>query len=101
MTLDHQLPVVAVIGGSGKEGRGLAYRLARAGYPVIIGSRSSERAELAAEELQLLLTQVHVRGEANLEAAQHAAIVVITVPSDAHLTILESIQDSPARPAAY
>ena len=46
MTPDAQLPVVAVIGGSGKEGKGLAYRFAKAGYPVIIGSRSVERARL-------------------------------------------------------
>ncbi len=50
MMLKAELPIVAVIGGSGKEGKGLAYRFAKAGYPVIIGSRSAERAESAAED---------------------------------------------------
>jgi len=46
---------IAVLGGTGKEGKGLAYRWARAGYRVLIGSRSSERAVTAASEIMELL----------------------------------------------
>ena len=95
MTADSQLPAVAVIGGTGKEGKGLAYRLAKAGYPVIIGSRSLERAELAIQELrQLLPPRVDVRGASNTEAVQQATVVVMTVPNDAHAVTLESIKDA-------
>ena len=93
MSADPGLPVVAIVGGSGKEGKGLAYRLARAGYPVVIGSRSAEKAQVAAKELEGLLSRpVIVRGSENLEAVRQATIAVITVPHDAHSAILEAIK---------
>jgi 8-hydroxy-5-deazaflavin:NADPH oxidoreductase len=93
MTSGSELPVVAVIGGSGKEGRGLAYRLLRAGYPVIIGSRSAEKADLAAQALrERLPPPVNVEGTTNAGATEQASIVIITVPYDAHTAILESIK---------
>lgn len=50
---DEQLLLtIAVLGGTGKEGKGLAYRWARAGYRVVIGSRSEEKAASAAKEIQ-------------------------------------------------
>ena len=72
---------IAVLGGTGKEGKGLAYRWAKAGYRVLIGSRSSERAVTAASEImELLEGSSSVVGTTNLEAAQQADIVVLTVP---------------------
>lgn len=97
MTLHIGLPVIAVIGGSGKEGRGLAYRLSKAGYPIVIGSRSAERAQLAAQETQQSLSAAaDVRGASNIEAARQAQIVLITVPHDAHSEILVSIKSAMA-----
>lgn len=72
-------PTIAVLGGAGQEGRGLAARWAKAGYPVIIGSRDAERATAAAGELAAL-TGGTVTAAANAEAARQAEIVVLTVP---------------------
>ena len=86
---------IAVLGGTGKEGKGLAYRWAKAGYRVLIGSRSSERAVTAASEImELLEGSSSVVGTTNLEAAQKADIVVVTVPYSAHRETLESVKDS-------
>jgi len=89
------LMTIAVLGGTGKEGKGLAYRWARAGYKVLIGSRSSERAVTAASEIMELLEGASsVVGTSNLEAAQLAEIVVISVPYAAHRETLESVKDA-------
>ncbi|MGZ9235083.1 MAG: NADPH-dependent F420 reductase [Anaerolineales bacterium] len=89
------LLTIAVLGGTGKEGKGLAYRWARAGYRVLIGSRSSEKAVTAASEImELLEMSSSVVGATNLEAAQQADIVVITVPYAAHRETLESVKDA-------
>jgi NADPH-dependent F420 reductase len=89
------LLTIAVLGGTGKEGKGLAYRWAKAGYLVLIGSRSSERAVKAASEImQLLEGSSSVVGTTNLEAAQQADIVVITVPYSAHRETLENVKDA-------
>jgi NADPH-dependent F420 reductase len=94
MKTESVLPTVAVIGGTGKEGKGLAYRWLRAGYRVILGSRSSEKAAAAASELSKLLGKAPgvVAGASNLDAAKQAGIVVITVPYAAHTDILASIK---------
>lgn len=89
------LLTIAVLGGTGKEGKGLAYRWAKAGYHIHIGSRSVERAEAAAKELLGLLEgEAHVDGMSNIDAAQKANIVVITVPYAAHKDTLESVKDA-------
>jgi len=86
---------VAVLGGTGKEGKGLAYRWAKAGYKVLIGSRSSEKAVTAAGEIMELLDGTgSVVGMNNLEAAQQANIVVLTVPYAAHRDTLESVKEA-------
>ena len=88
------LLTIAVLGGTGKEGKGLAYRWAKAGYKVLIGSRSSERAvSVASEIIQLLEGSSSVVGTSNLEAAQLAEIVVLSVPYAAHRETLESVKD--------
>jgi hypothetical protein len=84
---------IAVIGGTGNEGPGLALRWARSGqYQVIIGSRQPEKAERAAAELNARLGQARIRGMANPAAAAAADIAVLTVPYSAHLPTLESIR---------
>ncbi|MEU6589905.1 NADPH-dependent F420 reductase [Streptomyces sp. NPDC046881] len=79
--------VVGILGGTGPQGRGLAYRLARAGQQVIIGSRSAERAGQAAEELGVL------QGLSNAETARASDIVIITVPWEGHGAVLEELRD--------
>lgn len=89
------LLTIAVLGGTGKEGKGLAFRWAKAGYKVLIGSRSSERAVTAASEImELSEGSSSVVGTSNLEAAQLAEIVVLTVPYSAHRETLESVKDA-------
>ncbi|GAB4445708.1 MAG: NADPH-dependent F420 reductase [Anaerolineales bacterium] len=89
------LLTIAVLGGTGKEGKGLAYRWAKAGYKVIIGSRTPEKAVTAASEIiEQLEGSSSVVGASNLEAAQQADIVVLTVPYAAHRDTLESVKDA-------
>ena len=78
---------VAVLGGTGPQGRGLARRFAAAGLPVVIGSRSAERAAATAEELAAA-TGGPVTGAANLEAAAQGDLVVVAVPWDGHKELL-------------
>jgi 8-hydroxy-5-deazaflavin:NADPH oxidoreductase len=82
---------VAVLGGTGKEGKGLGYRWAKAGYAVIIGSRQLEKALAAAQELNEKAPGSNVRGMLNSDAASAAELVVMTVPYAAHQATLESI----------
>ena len=85
---------IAVLGGTGREGKGLAYRWAKVGYQVLIGSRTPGRAVTAASEImELLEGSSSVVGTTNLEAAQQADIVVVTVPYSAHRETLESVKD--------
>jgi NADPH-dependent F420 reductase len=86
-----KLPTIAVIGGTGKEGSGLALRWAHAGCRVIIGSRTSEKAVAAATEINGQLGISLVRGMDNEQAAQAAELIVLTVPYSAHKSTLESI----------
>ena len=94
MTDSSLLLTIAILGGTGKEGRGLAYRWARVGYKVLIGSRTPDKAIAAAEELcDLLGDQASIIGQSNPEAARQADIVVVTVPYAAHRATLESVKD--------
>ncbi len=85
-------PVIAVLGGTGKEGGGLAFRWAHAGYRVLIGSREATRAAAAAAELSASLlaaraaagladgSAIRIEGLTHREAVAQAAIVVLAVP---------------------
>jgi hypothetical protein len=94
MTDPSLLMTIAILGGTGKEGKGLAYRWARAGYKVVIGSRTPEKAEAAAVELTELLGDASVEGLDNLAAAQKADLVVLTVPYAAHKDTLLAVKDA-------
>ncbi len=88
------LPAIAVLGGTGKEGFGLALRWARAGYRVIIGSRDAARAEQAAGEIARAASGAELRGMENRDAAVAADIVVLTVPYAAQQATLEGVRDA-------
>ena len=80
------------LGGTGDQGRGLARRFALAGHPVLIGSRSAERAATAAEELAATLPDgSDVQGAGNLEVAERAELVVVAVPWDGHGELLREL----------
>lgn len=78
---------IAVLGGTGPQGRGLARRFAAAGLPVVIGSRSAERAQSTAAELAEA-TGGSVTGAANADAAGLGDIVIVAVPWDGHKELL-------------
>jgi NADPH-dependent F420 reductase len=80
--------VIGILGGTGDQGRGLARRFAVAGNPVVIGSRSAERAAAAAASLGEGLP---VRGEANGDAAAAADVVIVAVPWEGHGATLASL----------
>lgn len=89
------LLTIAILGGTGKEGKGLAYRWAKAGYRVLIGSRTPEKAVTTASEIvELLDGASSTVGMSNLEAAKQAEIVVLTVPYAAHRETLESVKEA-------
>ncbi len=83
---------VAVLGGTGKEGSGLAMRWALNGYQVIIGSRSAERAEQRCAEMNAELGGDYLTGMENSAAAAAADLVVLSVPYSAHKPTLEAVK---------
>jgi NADPH-dependent F420 reductase len=84
---------VAVIGGTGPQGKGLAYRWARHGHRVVLGSRSPERAQETAAEITARLPDGSVSGAANTDAAGGADVVVLAVPYDGHDDLVASLAD--------
>lgn len=86
---------IAVLGGTGNEGKGLVYRWAKAGYRILIGSRTPEKAQAVAAELtDLLGGEVAIEGATNLAAAQGANIVVLTVPYAVHSETLGMVKEA-------
>lgn len=85
---------IAVIGGTGAEGSGLAVRWAAAGHEVVIGSRSAEKAVAAASEFAALLPTDSgaITGASNADAAAQAEIVVLSVPYAAQVDTIEQIR---------
>jgi coenzyme F420-0:L-glutamate ligase/coenzyme F420-1:gamma-L-glutamate ligase len=86
------MTTIAIIGGTGPMGRGLAYRWARAGYPILIGSRTAARAEEAATALSARVAGAAVRGAENTAAAGSADLVVLTVPYAHHAATIKQIK---------
>lgn len=84
---------IGIIGGTGKEGKGLAYRWARAGHFIRIGSRQEEKALAAADEVNSLLASAGgVQGMVNEMAAEKADIIVLTVPFAVHVEMCEKMR---------
>lgn len=86
---------IAIIGGTGKEGGGLAIRWARAGHAVIIGSRDGDKARARAAEL-VAAGHGNIEGADNVEAARAADVAVLTVPYAAHGDTLQAIKPAMA-----
>lgn len=90
-------PVIAILGGTGDLGTGLARRWVQAGYEVVIGSRTAEKAEAAAGALRGLMAErghsgANVRSADNQAAAEAADIVVLTVPFSHQTSTLEQVR---------
>ena len=84
---------LAILGGTGNEGAGLAMRWALQGYRVIIGSRSEERAQTRSTEMNVELGAEYLTGMANADAAAAADIVVLSVPYSAHESTLAAVRE--------
>lgn len=86
----HDKPTIAIIGGTGSLGSGLARLWANAGYPVVIGSRSKGKAEAFAKGLRSPNTEL--RGDDNTGAARTGTVIVLAVPYSSHGAILQEIR---------
>ncbi len=86
-------PTIAVLGGTGAEGFGLALRWVRAGENVIIGSRDAARAREAAAKIEAAVgNTARVSGEENSAACAAADLLVLTIPFESHSTLLKQIK---------
>lgn len=83
---------IGVIGGTGKEGSGLALRWARSGHTVTVGSRDAERGNDAAQRLSVGAISIH--GGSNLDACEAGDVVVLCVPYAAHAETLRSLKSA-------
>ena len=87
--------IVAVIGGTGPQGKGLSYRFARHGHDIVLGSRTAEKAEVVAAEVTERLATVDgagtARGAANADAIAAADVVLLAVPYDGHDELVASL----------
>lgn len=93
---DEKLPIVmsvAILGGTGKEGSGLAMRWALNGYRVIIGSRDANKAMAHAKDLNAQLGGDYLIGMSNVDATKAAQLVVLSVPYSAHKDTLLSVRE--------
>lgn len=85
---------IAVVGGTGPQGKGLAYRFARAGHDVKIGSRNAARAEETAAEIRAKIApDCSVTGMANADACDTAEIVLLAVPYEGHGELVSALAD--------
>jgi hypothetical protein len=86
-------PILAILGGTGPQGGGLALRWALAGYPVLLGSRDAERSRQAAAELNARLGRGTIQGLSNPEAAAAAEVVILAAPYSAQEAMALSVRD--------
>ena len=89
----NSAPIIAILGGTGKEGTGLALRWASAGYTILIGSRQAEKAQAAAGAINSQLGFDRAAGMTNSEAAAKADLCVLTVFQEAHQSAIESLRE--------
>ena len=82
---------IGIVGGTGREGRGLAVRWAKAGHDVFIGSRQTEKGVAKAAEFANEFG-VSLQGADNVAACEHGDLIVVTVPYSAHRATFESIK---------
>jgi len=91
---DNPKFTIAILGGTGEQGPGLALRWAAAGHRVIIGSRELSKAQRVAAELNGILGRPAISGLENRDAAARADLVVLTVPYAGHQATLETVKDA-------
>jgi NADPH-dependent F420 reductase len=84
---------IAVVGGTGPQGRGLAYRFALAGHAAVLGSRDAGRAQEKADEINAKLESRTVSGATNAEAVASAEVVLLAVPWEGHADLVTSLAD--------
>lgn len=84
---------IAILGGTGKEGFGLASRWAQLGHSIIIGSRDAERAKTKAAELRELTQKIQIIGDSNAEAARLGDLVVIALPAQGLTSTLPEVRE--------
>jgi NADPH-dependent F420 reductase len=82
---------IAVMGGTGPQGKGLGYRFAKHGHTVVLGSRAAEKAHGAADEVNARLSSPTVSGAANADACAEADVVLLAVPYDGHDELVASL----------
>ena len=92
MTSDSRFGTISIIGGTGALGGGLARRWVKAGLPVVVGSRTVEKAAAAAAALRAAFPGASIQGLGNLEAARAGTVVVLTVPFAHQRLTLEEIR---------
>ncbi len=92
--MTQRLPGLAVLGGTGALGAGLAMRCALAGYPVVVGSRNQTKAAAAAADFNARAGIDSIRGLANPDAAAVADVAILTVPFAHHQGMLEAVRDA-------
>jgi NADPH-dependent F420 reductase len=97
--MNEEIKTIAILGGTGDLGTGLARRWVEAGYTVIIGSRTEEKALAAAEDLKTVMAErgvenIAVQAMENLAAATTADLVVVTVPFSHQASTLELVKDA-------
>lgn len=85
---------IAILGGTGPEGSGLAQRWARAGETVIIGSRDAQRAQSTASSIRQGVSTANISGATNHDACAAADIVVLTIPFEVHAEMLKQLKSS-------
>jgi NADPH-dependent F420 reductase len=88
------MTTISIIGGTGKEGKGLAFRWYRAGYDVVIGSRAIGKAEVAISEVKALVqnSSGSLKAAANDDAAKAGDVIVLTVPFQFHIEMVEFLK---------
>ncbi len=84
---------ISILGGTGDQGLGLALRFAKAGRPVVIGSRKADRAEQAAKEVLEKVPGADVTGFENAEATKRAPVVILSVPFEHTASTVKGLKD--------
>jgi NADPH-dependent F420 reductase len=84
---------IAILGGTGDQGLGLALRFARAGRPVVIGSRKADRAVTAADEVREAVPEANVSGFDNAEATRQADVVILSVPFEHTASTVKGLRE--------
>lgn len=90
--MSEAIESIAILGGTGDLGGGLARQWSRAGYKILIGSRTLEKGQAAAQALLAEFPDLNVTGHENLDAATQASLVVLTVPFSHQISTLETVK---------